>query len=77
MNDNYMKYQTCVVRQLLERHFKCDFLKICDDTTKIICPCGCIAYHTYDDTPGCRLNEYDVNCSNCFLNHCNNTNKGE
>ena len=77
MNDNYMKYRTCVVRQLLERHFKCEFFKICDDTTKIICPCGCLVYHTYDDTPGFRLNEYKVNCSNCFLEHCNNTHKGE
>lgn len=77
MDENYMRYQTCEVRRLLERHFKCEFLEICDDTTKIICPCGCIAYHTYDDTPGFRSNEYSVDCSNCFLKHCNNTHKGE
>ena len=77
MNDNYMKYQTCCARQLLEHHFECEFLKICDDLTKIICPCGCIVYHSYDDTPGSRQNEYNINCSNCFLKHYNNTCKGE
>ena len=77
MNEDYMKFQTCIVRKLLERHFKCEYIKICDDTTKIICPCGCIAFHTYDDTPGFRLNEYNVDCANCFLKHCNNTCKGE
>lgn len=74
---NYMKYRTCVVRELLERHFGCEISKICDDTTKIICPCGCIVFHAYDDTPGFRQNEYTVNCSECFLKRNNNTCKGE
>lgn len=77
MDKDYMKYQDCIVRKLFRRHFKCEFTEICDDTTEIIEPCGCIAYHTYDDTPGFRLNDWDVDCSNCFLSNCNNTCKGE
>lgn len=77
MDESYMKYQECEVRQLLERRSAYEWTKICDDTTKIIYPCGCIAYHTRDCTPGFRINEWNVNCSKCFLNNCNNTRKGE
>ena len=77
MNENYMKYQQCTVRQLLEHYFGCECSKICDDTTEIICPCGCIDYHTYDDTPGFRQNEHNINCTNCLLKRYNNTDKGE
>ena len=76
MTNDYMNYQNCTIRQLLDKHFECEKLQICDDTTKIINACGCIAYHTHDDTIGFRQNKYTINCSNCLLkNYNNNTNK--
>lgn len=78
MCNDYIEYLNCTIRQLLERHFDCEKFKICDDTTKIVSPCGCIAYHTYDDTIGFRQNDYSINCSNCLLKKYNNNNtKGE
>ena len=72
MKKNYTEYLECTIRQLLERAFGREVEKICDDTTKIISPCGCVVYHTYEDTVGFRENDYSVNCLNCLLNHYNN-----
>lgn len=74
MKNNYYEYRECTIRQLLEKTFGYTSSEICDDTTKIISPCGCIVYHTHDDTPGFRENNYTINCLNCLLNHYNNNN---
>lgn len=57
----------CPIRDLLDKLFGKTSERICDDTTKYTHRCGCITVHTYDDTPGWRLNDWSTNCKNCIL----------
>lgn len=57
----------CPIRDLLDKLFGKTSRRICDDTTEYTHRCGCITVHTYDDTPGWRLNDWSTNCKNCIL----------
>lgn len=57
----------CPIRDLLDKLFGKTSKRICDDTTEYIHRCGCITVHTYDDTPGWRLNDWSTNCKNCIF----------
>lgn len=63
-----MKPEDCPVFQIMKKFHICKYREICDDTTVYYYHCGCIDCHTYDDTPGWRLNEHEYDCKNCILN---------